>query len=262
MINGDATLTAIHVSKEAGIITRPALVLSENASSSDRLKWTQAADDSVLAPYKSGDMNVLVKKYDLCVNGNTLLAAGEVDDMIWKNLNHIRVFARMTPELKEKVLTLLKTHGHHTLMCGDGGNDVGALKQAHISVVLLGGFGSANADKSVTGLAKYQKGNVATVSTREDLIKLHVSALKKRLAQQHVNTSQCKKKQDYVELILSEEKKKTMESIKKKQQTLAKQNPKFNVLTEEEQMAEMKRNRKSSRRMCKRVRLVVNHLHE
>ncbi|KAI9907550.1 hypothetical protein PsorP6_003878 [Peronosclerospora sorghi] len=119
MITGDATLTAIHVSKE-------------NASSSDRLKWTHAADDSVLAPYKSGDINVLVKKYDLCVNRKTLLAAGEVDDMIWKNLNHIRVFARMTPELKEKVLTLLKTHGHHTLMCGGGGNDVGALKQAHI----------------------------------------------------------------------------------------------------------------------------------
>ncbi|KAI9918104.1 hypothetical protein PsorP6_013043 [Peronosclerospora sorghi] len=40
MITGDATLTAIHVSKEVGIITRPALVLSENASSCDRLKWT------------------------------------------------------------------------------------------------------------------------------------------------------------------------------------------------------------------------------
>ncbi|KAI9916716.1 hypothetical protein PsorP6_018033 [Peronosclerospora sorghi] len=47
MITRDATLTAIHVSKEVGIITRPALVLSENASSSDRLKWTHAADDSV-----------------------------------------------------------------------------------------------------------------------------------------------------------------------------------------------------------------------
>ncbi|KAI9910721.1 hypothetical protein PsorP6_011090 [Peronosclerospora sorghi] len=119
MITGDPTLTAIHVSKEVGIITRPALVLSENASSSDRLKWTHAADDSVLAPYKSGDINVLVKKYDLCVNRKTLLAAGEVIDMVWKNLNHFRVFARMTPELKEKVLTLLKTHEHHTLIAMD-----------------------------------------------------------------------------------------------------------------------------------------------
>ncbi|KAG3247473.1 Manganese-transporting ATPase 4 [Phytophthora idaei] len=241
MITGDATLTAVHVSKEVGIITRPALILSESSSPSDPLKWTSADDDSVLAPYKSGDLKILVKKYDLCVNGKTLVAAGEVDDVIWKNLNHIRVYARMTPELKEKVLTLLKTHGHHTLMCGDGGNDVGALKQAHIGVALLGGFGSANADKSVTGLAKYQKGNVATISTREDLMKLHVSALKKRLAQQNVNTAHCKVKQDYVELILSEQKKKTIETIKKKQQALAKKNPKLKVLTKEEQMAEMRR---------------------
>eukprot|EP00644_Phytophthora_capsici_P010737 jgi/Phyca11/526333/estExt2_fgenesh1_pm.C_PHYCAscaffold_90054 len=205
MITGDATLTAVHVSKEVGIVTRPALILSESSSPSDPLKWTSADDDSVLAPYKSGDLKILVKKYDLCVNGKTLVAAGEVDDVIWKNLNHIRVYARMTPELKEKVLTLLKTHGHHTLMCGDGGNDVGALKQAHIGVALLGGFGSANADKSVTGLAKYQKGNVATVSTREDLMKLHVSALKKRLAQQNVNTAHCKVKQDYLKVLTKEE---------------------------------------------------------
>lgn len=241
MITGDATLTAVHVSKEVGIVTRPALILSESSSPSDPLKWTSAVDDSVMAPYKSGDINVLVRKYDLCVNGKTLVAAGEVDDVIWKNLNNIRVYARMTPELKEKVLTLLKTHGHHTLMCGDGGNDVGALKQAHIGVALLGGFGSANADKSVTGLAKYQKGNVATVSSRDDLMKLHVSALKKRLAQQSVNTAHCKVKQDYVELILSEQKKKAMETIKKKQQALAKKNPKLKVLTKEEQQAEMKR---------------------
>ncbi|KAL8021363.1 putative P-type ATPase, subfamily V, P-type ATPase, A domain superfamily, HAD superfamily [Plasmopara halstedii] len=241
MITGDATLTAVHVSKEVGIITRPALILSESSSRGDPLKWTSAVDDSVIAPYKSGDIGVLVRKYDLCVNGKTLVAAGERDDVIWKNLNNIRVYARMTPELKEQVLTLLKTHGHHTLMCGDGGNDVGALKQAHIGVALLGGFGSANADKSVTGLAKYQKGNVAAVSTRDDLMKLHVSALKKRLEQQNVNSAQCKVKQDYVELILSEQKKKSMEAIKKKQQALAKKNPKLKILTKEEQQAEMKK---------------------
>ncbi|DAZ94193.1 TPA: hypothetical protein N0F65_000420 [Lagenidium giganteum] len=229
MITGDATLTAVHVSKEVGIITRPALILTEK---DDKLIWTRAEDDGVMDEYKSSDLRTLVKKYDLCVNGKTLQAAGEVDEVIWKNLNGIRVFARMTPELKEKVLTCLKKNGHHTLMCGDGGNDVGALKQAHIGVALLGGFGSANADKSVTGVTKYKK-NTVTASSREDLMKLAVSVLKKRLTQKNVDVSKCKEKKDYVELILSTEKK--PEPMKKTHPNAPK------VLTKEERAELMKK---------------------
>jgi soluble P-type ATPase len=38
-------------------------------------------------------------------------------------------------ESQERVIRALREHGHHTLMCGDGANDVGALKQAHVGVV-------------------------------------------------------------------------------------------------------------------------------
>jgi cation-transporting ATPase 13A1 len=46
---------------------------------------------------------------------------------------HVRIFARMTPAMKEELLTSLKDRNHHTLMCGDGANDVGALKQVGTS---------------------------------------------------------------------------------------------------------------------------------
>ena len=99
------------------------------------------------------------REYSLCVTGKSLNVALTASGTLWDNLDQISIYARMSPDDKERVLKRLKTQGKHTLMCGDGANDVGALKQAHVGVALLSGFGSANTKK--------QEG-AATIATKTE----------------------------------------------------------------------------------------------
>jgi cation-transporting ATPase 13A1 len=141
MITGDNPLTAVHVAREVEIVDRDVLILDapEHDDSGEKLVW-RSVDDSVsipVDPAKPLDKKI-IDEYDLCVTGYALakfkgqLALPTIYRYAW-------VYARVSPKQKEEILTGLRELGYHTLMAGDGTNDVGALKQAHIGIALLNG---------------------------------------------------------------------------------------------------------------------------
>lgn len=139
MITGDNPLTAVKVANDVSIVTRDTLILDAPEDSVHELAW-QSVDGSLSIPQgieKPIELD-LFKNYDLCVSGYALTRLQRHPD-ISSLIRHTWVYARVSPAQKEFILTVLKKEGYMTLMCGDGTNDVGALKQAHLGVALLNG---------------------------------------------------------------------------------------------------------------------------
>ncbi|OBT43482.1 hypothetical protein VE00_06133 [Pseudogymnoascus sp. WSF 3629] len=141
MITGDNPLTAVHVAREVEIVDRDVLILDapEHDDSGEKLVW-RSVDDLVsipVDPTKPLDKEILASK-DLCVTGYAL-AKFKDQPALLSLIRHTWVYARVSPKQKEEILMGLKELGYYTLMAGDGTNDVGALKQAHIGVALLNG---------------------------------------------------------------------------------------------------------------------------
>eukprot|EP00127_Corallochytrium_limacisporum_P001032 Clim_evm31s34 gene=Clim_evmTU31s34 len=161
MITGDAVLTAAHVAGQVGIVSgdrKKVVMLSKDAGG--QMKWTNLETGAVEADLASGSIAKLTEERDmkLCMPGFLLDEAWERNtEEVEENLEKINVYARMTPEQKEKVITTLNGRGLCTLMCGDGTNDVGALRQADVGVALLSGFGSSNAGQADDILAEAEK---------------------------------------------------------------------------------------------------------
>lgn len=134
MITGDNPLTACHVARELRFTrNRTTLIITRRAE--DEWVW-ESVDQQVILPLSTG--RSVAEKHDLCLTGDglTYLQKAMPDELL-KILPHVKVFARFDPKQKEHVITSLRALNYTVLMCGDGTNDVGALKHAHVGVAIL-----------------------------------------------------------------------------------------------------------------------------
>uniref|UniRef100_A0A183IPH8 Cation-transporting ATPase n=1 Tax=Soboliphyme baturini TaxID=241478 RepID=A0A183IPH8_9BILA len=161
IITGDNPLTAAHVAKELNFFdpTKTVLILNEPKNSIDDEWMWISVDRSVripLVPLQGS--NYLVSSFELCVTGAALNVLLSVNRTFFDAiLPHIKVFARTTPKQKELVINNLKLNGFVTLMCGDGTNDVGALKHADVGVALLSHPLPASKSKAATSEGRHRR---------------------------------------------------------------------------------------------------------
>ncbi|NP_001121512.1 manganese-transporting ATPase 13A1 [Xenopus tropicalis] len=139
MITGDNPLTACHVAEELNFIEKQhTLVLQPIQDTRDSCWMWQSIDGTISLPAFPDNIQAFCSNYYLCLTGEGLSYLQSVRrDMLLAFIPHVQVFARVAPKQKEFVITSLKELGYVTLMCGDGTNDVGALKHAHVGVALL-----------------------------------------------------------------------------------------------------------------------------
>ncbi|KXJ78797.1 hypothetical protein RP20_CCG003545 [Aedes albopictus] len=137
MITGDNPLTACHVAKELRFTKRTIVVLTRD-DSDDAWYWESINREIRIPLAENRTVKDLYKEHDFCITGEGLqYLDSKKHSYLLKLMPYVTVFARFAPKQKEVVITTLKQLGFHTLMCGDGTNDVGALKHANVGVSLL-----------------------------------------------------------------------------------------------------------------------------
>ena len=129
MVTGDNVLTGIKIALDAGIMEkdRPVIV-GDSISDDGQIEWLNYTDDSPGVP--SDDMNMALtgKVWSYLLEHDPKSAL----DYAMRT----KVFGRCKPDDKVSVVTTFVEMGDISLFCGDGGNDCGALKAAHVGIAL------------------------------------------------------------------------------------------------------------------------------
>ncbi|XP_046682889.1 polyamine-transporting ATPase 13A3 isoform X2 [Homalodisca vitripennis] len=134
MVTGDNLLTAVSVSRECGILRResPLAFVTVDTKQSDPVIKLKP-----LSITSSTDFDIYGCSTQMAIDGNNWSQLRtHLPSMVGVIATKCAVFARMSPNNKTQLIEVLQSMDYVVAMVGDGANDCGALKAAHVSVSL------------------------------------------------------------------------------------------------------------------------------
>ncbi|XP_066153910.1 polyamine-transporting ATPase 13A3-like isoform X1 [Euwallacea fornicatus] len=147
MITGDNIQTAVTVARECHIIDESCTAIEIYAEEPTKQKSAIINYLALKKPSTQSYTNGKVKdiestgennrKYNFVVSGQSWSNVVKYfPELIPKIMIKGAVFARMSGAQKAQLVEYLKNLGYYVAMCGDGANDCGALKAAHVGISL------------------------------------------------------------------------------------------------------------------------------
>ncbi|EQC28903.1 hypothetical protein SDRG_13413 [Saprolegnia diclina VS20] len=133
MITGDNALTAIHVSRKLQLLVRPVYLVDVHA-----IDGVVLVDVSAPGRPPTPFVTSHLERGDVALTGAALFALQSAlpPTDVHAIVLQTKIFARIRPDQKTWIIEQLIRAGKHVGMCGDGTNDCGALKAAHVGLAL------------------------------------------------------------------------------------------------------------------------------
>jgi len=172
MISGDHVLTAIYMARQSGMLhPESRVILGKSITTSGDIEWVdEFTDQPFILPsfdvLKSKDSNIELAMMGF-VWDHVITKQKEI---AFQLVHFIRILGRCSPGDKISIVDCMNQQGFITLMCGDGGNDCGALRTAHVGIALSDSEASVvspftSIDKDITSVVTVLKEGRCTLSS-------------------------------------------------------------------------------------------------
>ncbi|KYQ96690.1 P-type ATPase [Tieghemostelium lacteum] len=154
MVTGDNVLTAVSVARDCGLLDMDKTIfmselVRDPITDQQTIIWNDVTSSDESVPYRLDPHTLTVDSGAYDFNNYVLAVTGDCWRVFYEEfkqkgptiafnqiLRRGHVFARMTPDQKQNLVEELQNLNLYVGMCGDGANDCGALKAAHVGISL------------------------------------------------------------------------------------------------------------------------------